>query len=56
MIDSEDNMTTAKDTITNKLLDVFSITDPDKATFTVTSQEEALETLSSITDTMKLFL
>ena len=56
MVDNESNMTLAKDTITSKLLEVFEITDPDKATFTVTSQEEALETLSSITDTMKLFL
>lgn len=56
MVDSEDNMTTTKDALTTKLLEVFGITDPDKATFTVTSQEEALETLSGITDTMKLFL
>jgi len=56
MVDDEANMTIAKDAITARLLEVFGITDPDKATFTVSSQEEALATLSGITDTMKLFL
>lgn len=56
MVDEEENMTTTKETITAKLLEIFKITDASKATFTVTSQEEALETLSSITATMKIFL
>lgn len=56
MVDTEENMTTTKESITNKLLEIFEITDASKATFTVTSQEEALETLSSITATMKIFL
>ena len=56
MVDSEDNMTTAKEAITEKLLEVLGITDSANATFTVSSQEDALDTLSSITSTMKLFL
>ncbi len=56
MVDSEDNMTTTKEFITTKLLEVFKIADPANATFTVSSQEDALDTLSSITSTMKLFL
>lgn len=56
MIDSETNMDTAKSDITTALLDVFAITDPSKATFTVSSQAETLDTLSTITSTLKLFL
>ncbi len=56
MIDTENNMDTAKSTINSRLLEVFKITDPDKATFTVSSQAETLETLSTITSTLKLFL
>lgn len=56
MVDEEENMTATKEALTSKLLEVFEITDATKATFTVTSQEEALETLSSITATMKIFL
>ena len=56
MVDEEVNMTTTKEAITAKFLELFEITDATKATFTVTSQEEALETLSSITATMKIFL
>lgn len=56
MVDEEENMTTTKEALTSKLLEVFEIADATKATFTITSQEEALETLSSITATMKIFL
>jgi putative ABC transport system permease protein len=56
MINTEDNMSTAKDAITTKLLEAFKITDPDKATFTVSSQAEILDTLSSVTGTLKMFL
>ena len=56
MVDTEENMTTTKESVTNKLLEIFEISDASKATFTVTSQEETLETLSSITATMKIFL
>jgi hypothetical protein len=56
MIDAEENMSTAKEAITTKLLEDFKITDPDKATFTVSSQAEILDTLSSVTTTLKLFL
>jgi putative ABC transport system permease protein len=56
MINTEDNMSTAKDAITTKLLETFKITDPDKATFTVSSQAEILDTLSSVTGTLKMFL
>lgn len=56
MVDSEENMTQAKEAVTSKLLEVFGITDSTKATFTVSSQEDTLDTLSSITSTMKLFL
>ena len=56
MISSEDKMTEAKDTINQILLDAFKITDPTKATFTVSNQADTLETLSSITGTLKLFL
>lgn len=56
MVDTEENMDTTKEAITEKFLEVFEITDPDDATFTVSSQEDTLETLSSITSTLKLFL
>lgn len=56
MVTTEDKMTSVKDAITTRLLEVFKITDPDKATFTVSSQADTLETLSSITGTLKLFL
>lgn len=56
MVDSENNMDTAKVDITTLLLDIFKITDPTKATFTVSSQAETLDTLSTITSTLKLFL
>jgi putative ABC transport system permease protein len=56
MIDSETNMATAKSDITAALLTIFKITDPTKATFTVSSQAETLDTLSTITSTLKLFL
>lgn len=49
-------MTTAKEAINTALLQAFKITDPDKATFTVSSQADTLETLSSITSTLKIFL
>lgn len=56
MIASEDKMETAKAAINTRLLEVFKITDPNKATFTVQSQAETLDTLSTITGTLKLFL
>lgn len=56
MVDSEANMETTKTAITEKLLSVFKITDPEKATFTVSSQAETLDTLSTITNTLKIFL
>lgn len=56
MVDSEENMTTTKEAVTTKLLEVFGIADSADATFTVSSQEDTLDTLSSITSTMKLFL
>jgi hypothetical protein len=56
MVDTEENMDSTKEAITEKFLEVFEITDPDDATFTVSSQEDTLETLSSITSTLKLFL
>jgi ABC-type antimicrobial peptide transport system permease subunit len=56
MVASEEKMDTTKEIINTKLLEVFGITDPDKATFTVSSQADTLETLSSITGTLKLFL
>lgn len=56
MVDTEDNMDTTKADINTKLLASFQITDPDKATFTVSSQAETLETLSTITNTLKMFL
>jgi putative ABC transport system permease protein len=56
MVDTEENMNTTKELITEKLLEVFKINDPTAATFTVSSQEDTLETLSSITTTMKIFL
>lgn len=49
-------MDTAKEAINTKLLEAFGITDSTKATFTVSSQAEMLETLSTITNTLKLFL
>jgi hypothetical protein len=49
-------MATAKSDITAALLTIFKITDPTKATFTVSSQAETLDTLSTITSTLKLFL
>ncbi len=52
MVDSEENMEIAKTAITEKLLSVFKITDPEKATFTVSSQAETLDTLSTITNTL----
>ncbi|MDD2693767.1 MAG: ABC transporter permease [Candidatus Gracilibacteria bacterium] len=56
MVDSEENMTTTKDAVTEKLLEVLGIADSANATFTVSSQEDTLDTLSSITSTLKLFL
>lgn len=56
MVSAEDKMDSVKDAITTRLLEVFKISDPDKATFTVSSQADTLETLSSITGTLKLFL
>ncbi len=55
-IASADKMETAKEAINTRLLEVFKITDPTKATFTVSSQADTLDTLSSITSTLKLFL
>ena len=49
-------MDAVKEALTTKFLEVFKITDPDKANFTVSSQADTLETLSSITTTLKLFL
>jgi putative ABC transport system permease protein len=56
MIKSEDTMEIAKEAINERFLQLFKITDPDKATFTVQSQADTLETLSSITGTLKMFL
>jgi len=56
MVDSEENMDTTKELLTTLLMEVFEVTDSTSAPFTVSSQEDALETLSSITTTMKLFL
>lgn len=56
MVASEDKMDTTKEAINTRLLEVFKISDPDKATFTVSSQADTLETLSTITSTLKLFL
>ncbi len=56
MVSSEEKMDAVKEAVTAKFLQVFKITDPDKATFTVSSQADTLETLSSITGTLKLFL
>lgn len=55
-ISSEDKMDAAKEAINTRLLEAFKITDPNKATFTVSSQADTLDTLSSITNTLKLFL
>ena len=55
-ISSEDKMDSAKEAINAKLLEAFDITDSTKATFTVSSQAEMLETLSTITSTLKIFL
>lgn len=55
-VDAEENMETVKWALTTKFMEVLKITDPDKATFTVSSQADTLETLSSITTTLKLFL
>ena len=56
MVVSEEKMETVKEAINTRLLEIFKITDPDKATFTVSSQADTLETLSTITSTLKLFL
>jgi putative ABC transport system permease protein len=56
MVASEDKMDTTKEAINTRLLEIFKISDPDKATFTVSSQADTLETLSTITSTLKLFL
>lgn len=56
MVDNEANMESTKTDTTTALLDAFGITDATKATFTVSSQAETLDTLSTITNTLKLFL
>lgn len=56
MVTSESKMDSVKAALTDRLLEVFKITDPDKATFTISSQADTLETLSTITSTLKLFL
>jgi putative ABC transport system permease protein len=51
-----EKMDSAKEAINNRLLEAFKIADPTKATFTVQSQAETLDTLSTITSTLKIFL
>ena len=51
-----DLMDATKIAINNRLLEIFNITDPTKTPFTVSIQAEILDTLSSITGTLKLFL
>lgn len=55
-VSAENLMEMVKEAINTRLLEIFKITDPDKATFTVSSQADTLETLSGITATLKLFL
>lgn len=55
-VSSAEKMDATKEAINNRLLEVFKITDPNKATFTVQSQADTLDTLSSITSTLKIFL
>lgn len=55
-ISDAEKMDSAKEAINTRLLEVFKITDPAKATFTVQSQAETLDTLSTITNTLKIFL
>ncbi len=55
-IDTAENMDSTKEAITTHLLEVLKITNPDKATFTVSSQADTLDTLSTITNTLKIFL
>ena len=51
-----DLMDATKIAINNRLLEIFNITDPTKTPFTVLSQAEILDTLLSITGTLKIFL
>jgi putative ABC transport system permease protein len=55
-VDDAENMDTTKQAINTRLLEIFKISDPAKATFTVQSQAETLDTLSTITNTLKIFL
>ena len=55
-VSAAEKMESVKEAINTRLLEIFKITDPDKATFTVQSQADTLDTLSSITSTLKLFL
>lgn len=56
MASSEDVMDSTKTAITNFFLKKLNITDSSKATFSVSSSAEMLSTMTSITDTLKLFL
>jgi putative ABC transport system permease protein len=55
-VSDAEKMDSAKEAINTRLLEAFKITDPAKATFTVQSQAETLDTLSTITSTLKIFL
>ena len=49
-------MDAAKEAINTTLLGALKITDASKANFTISSQADTLDTLSSITTTLKTFL
>lgn len=55
-VDASENMDITKEAVTSKLLSILKISDPNKATFTVQNQADTLETLSTITNTLKIFL
>jgi len=55
-VTSEDKMDLVKSEMTNILMNALRITDINKINFTISSQAETLETLSTITNTLKIFL
>ena len=56
MAESSDVMDSTKTAITNYYLSKFKITDSSSANFSVSSSADMLATMTSVTDTLKMFL
>ncbi len=56
MAESPDSMDKVKEAVTNHYLAKFKISDPNAANFSVSSSADMLATMTSVTDTLKMFL